>query len=110
MFSIYVDDERTPVDKFDAICRTTNDAVKAVRRKYKEGIRHFFLDLDHDAGDMINAHGGDFINVLKQIDAYVRLGKMKDLDIDVHFHSMNPVGVQNMRDIVQHCDYMSEVW
>lgn len=108
MFSIYVDDVRTPVDKFDAICRNTTDAVKVFRRKYKEGRRHFLLDLDHDAGD--NAPGGDFINILKDIDAYVRLGKMKDLDIDVHFHSMNPVGIQNMRDIVQHCDYMSEVW
>ena len=77
MFSIYVDDVRTPVDKFDAICRNTTDAVKVFRRKYKEGRRHFLLDLDHDAGD--NAPGGDFINILKDIDSYVRLGKMKDL-------------------------------
>ena len=108
MFSIYVDDVRTPTDNFDAICRTTTDTMKVFRHKYKEGCRHFFLDLDHDAGN--NAPDGDFINILKDIESYVRLGKMKDLDINVRFHSMNPVGVQNMRDIVQYCDYMSEVW
>lgn len=108
MFSIYVDDVRTPVDKFDAICRNTTDAVKVFRRKYKEGNRQFFLDMDHDAGE--NAAGGDFINILKEIDEYVRMGKMRDLDIDVHFHSMNSVGIDNMRQIVRNCNYMQEVW
>ena len=108
MYSIYVDDIRNPTEKFDIICRTTNDTMKAIRRKYKEGIRHFFLDLDHDAGD--NAAGGDFINVLKTIESYAYMGKMKDLDIDVHFHTGNVVGRDNMRDIVLHNNFMQEVW
>ena len=108
MYSIYIDDLRNPVEKFDKVCRTTTDTMKAFRRKYKEGNRQFFLDMDHDAGE--NANGGDFINILKEIDEYVRMGKMKDLDIDVHFHSMNPVGIDNMRQIVQSCNYMQEVW
>lgn len=108
MFSIYIDDIRNPTDRFDIICRTTEDTIKIFRRKYKEGMRHFFLDMDHDAGT--NAAGGDFINVLKIIESYVYMGKMRDLDIDVHFHSGNSVGIQNMRDIVQHNDYMQEVW
>lgn len=108
MYSIYVDDIRNPTENFDSICRTTNDAVKIFRKKYKEGTRHFFLDLDHDAGK--DAPGGDFINILKNIESYVKCGKMKNLDIDVHFHTMNPVGCENMRIIVRHCDYMQEVW
>lgn len=108
MYSIYVDDLRNPTENFDKICRTTNDTMKVFRKKYKEGNRQFFLDLDHDAGN--EAPGGDFVNVLKEIDEYVRLGKMKDLDIDVHFHSGNTVGTENMRAIVRHSNYMQEVW
>lgn len=109
MYYIYVDDIRNPDDVYDIVCRTTNDTVKAIRRKYKEGIRSFYLDLDHDAGDVRNLHGGDFINVLKQIDAYVHMGRMQGLNLNVHFHSMNSVGIQNMRQIVQHSDYMKEI-
>ena len=108
MYSIYVDDLRNPIEKFDKVCRTTSDTMKAFRRKYKEGNRQFFLDMDHDAGD--NAAGGDFINILKEIDEYVRMGRMKDLDIDVHFHSMNVVGTNNMRQIILHNNYMHEIW
>ena len=53
---------------------------------------------------------GFVMTKVKEIDEYVRMGKMKDLDIDVHFHSMNPVGIDNMRQIVQSCNYMQEVW
>lgn len=111
MYSIYVDDERNPNGKFDIICRTTNDAVKAVRRKYKEGVRHFYLDLDHDAGldSLTGEHGGDFINVLKQIDAYVNMGRMRDLDIEVSYHTGNPVGRENMHNFVTHTEYMREL-
>jgi hypothetical protein len=107
MYSIYVDDIRNPQEKFDVVCRTTNDTIKAFRKKYKEGTRHFFIDMDHDAGE--NAAGGDFINILKTIESYVYMGKMKDLDIDVRFHSGNTVGIDNMRQIVQHNDFMYEV-
>ncbi len=111
MYSIYVDDERTPKGKFDIVCRTTNDAVKAVRRKYKEGVRNFYLDLDHDAGldSLTNEHGGDFINVLKQIDAYVNMGRMRDLDITVNYHTGNPVGRENMHNFVINSGYMHEL-
>ncbi len=106
MYRMYIDDERNPVGKFDIICRTPDAAIKAFRKKYKEGHRAFFLEMDHDSG----IPGNDFIKVLKEIEAYVRCGKMKDLDIDVHFHSGNPVGVENMRQIIRTNDYMQEVW
>ena len=106
MVSIYIDDLRDPIGKFDYICRTPDEAIKCFRKKYKEGHRHFFLELDHDSG----IPGHDFIDVLKNIDSYIRMGKMKDLDIDIHFHSGNSVGVDNMRAIIQHNSHMQEVW
>ena len=106
MYKMFIDDERNPVGKYDIICRTPDEAIKAIRKQYKLGERHYFLEMDHDSG---NKDQGDFINVLKNIESYVRLGKMSDLDIDIHFHSGNSVGINNMRQIVMHNDYMYEV-
>ena len=108
MFSIYVDDIRNTVNKYDAVCRSTDETMKLFRKKYKEGERHFYLDLDHDAGN--TSPGGDFINILKQIESYTRMGKMKDLDIDVHLHSGNTVGKENMRVIIRANSCFQEVW
>jgi hypothetical protein len=51
------------------------------------------IDIDHDAGDF--AHdGGDFIKLL---DWFEKTGR----DYPIRIHSMNPVGVANMRAIIQ---------
>lgn len=106
MYRMYIDDERDPVGQFDAICRTYKSAIKNFKQKYKEGERHFFLELDHDSGDT----NAPFINVLKDIESYVHAGKMRDLDIDIHIHTGNVVGRDNMRAIIQKNDYMYEVY
>lgn len=52
------------------------------------------ISIDHDAGSF--AHdGGDYIKVLEWME------ENKINDIPIHIHSMNPVGVQNMRVIIQ---------
>lgn len=52
------------------------------------------IDIDHDAGDYAFM-GGDYIKLLDWME-------MKGInDIPIHIHSMNPVGVQNMRAIIQ---------
>lgn len=51
------------------------------------------IDIDHDAGDYA-CDGGDYINVLKWIE---KMGR----NYPIHIHSMNPVGVANMRAIIQ---------
>ena len=52
------------------------------------------IDIDHDAGDYVN-DGGDYIKLLDWME-------YNDInDIPIHIHSMNPVGVQNMRAIIQ---------
>lgn len=51
------------------------------------------IDIDHDAGLYVEA-GGDYIKVLDWLEKTGR-------NYPIHIHSMNPVGVQNMRTIIQ---------
>ena len=64
----------------------------------------YLIDLDHDAGEYAE-DGGDYINLLNWLEAtYVpilqdsyQLGTL----FVYHIHSMNPVGVENMRRIIR---------
>ena len=51
------------------------------------------IDIDHDAGEYAN-DGGDYIKLLDWLE---EIG----LRYPIHIHSMNPVGVANMRAIIQ---------
>lgn len=51
------------------------------------------IDIDHDAGDYAQ-YGGDYIKLLDWLEETGR-------NYPIHIHSMNPVGVQNMRAIIQ---------
>lgn len=51
------------------------------------------ISADHDAGDYAK-YGGDYIKLLDWLEATGR-------SYPIHIHSMNPVGVQNMRAIIQ---------
>lgn len=51
------------------------------------------IDIDHDAGDFAN-DGGDYIKLLDWLEETGR-------NYRIRIHSMNPVGVQNMRAIIQ---------
>lgn len=51
------------------------------------------ISIDHDAGDFYD-DGGDFIRVLDWLEETGR-------DYPIQIHSMNPVGVENMRCIIQ---------
>ena len=51
------------------------------------------IDLDHDAGDYAK-EGGDYIKILDWLEETGRR-------YPIHIHSMNPVGVANMRAIIQ---------
>lgn len=51
------------------------------------------IDLDHDAGSYCG-HGGDYINILNWLEETGR-------NYPIHIHSMNVVGVENMRRIIQ---------
>lgn len=51
------------------------------------------ISIDHDAGDYA-ADGGDYIKLLDWLEETGR-------NYPIHIHSMNPVGVENMRRIIQ---------
>ena len=56
------------------------------------------IDLDHDAGDYV-FDGGDYIKLLDWLEATKPLHWLNI--VNFHIHSMNPVGVENMRRIIQ---------
>ena len=51
------------------------------------------IDLDHDAGDYAS-DGGDYIRILDWLEETGR-------NYPIRIHSQNPVGVQNMRRIIE---------
>ena len=51
------------------------------------------IDVDHDAGDYAS-DGGDYIKLLDWLEETGR-------SYPIHIHSMNPVGVKNMRRIIR---------
>lgn len=57
---------------------------------------HIFISLDHDAG-IYYSQGGDYIKLLDWLEEK----NIVDTGYYFHIHSQNPVGVQNMRVIIQ---------
>lgn len=51
------------------------------------------IDIDHDAGDYAR-DGGDYIKLLDWLEETGR-------NYSIHIHSQNPVGVENMRRIIE---------
>ena len=51
------------------------------------------IDIDHDAGNYAS-DGGDYIKLLDWLEETGR-------NYPIHIHSMNPVGIENMRRIIQ---------
>lgn len=51
------------------------------------------IDIDHDAGDYAS-DGGDYIKLLDWLEVTGR-------NYPIHIHSMNPVGIENMRRIIR---------
>jgi hypothetical protein len=59
-----------------------------------EWARVALIDIDHDAGDFAPKDGGDYIKFLDWLEETGR-------NYPIRIHSMNPVGVENMRRIIQ---------
>lgn len=56
------------------------------------------IDMDHDAGDYAK-DGGDYIKLLDWLEATGR-------NYPIRIHSMNPVGIENMRRIIRRNDWV----
>lgn len=57
------------------------------------------MSLDHDSGDF-NYQGGDYIELLKWLEEKQHIENWK-IPTKFHLHTANPVGVENMRRIIQ---------
>ena len=97
---LWIDDVR-PAPKGYIWCTTVNEAKMVIRNvESLSFITHNWnvpkielLDVDHDAGDCV-PYGGDYIKLLDWIEETGR-------NYPIRIHSMNPVGVENMRAIIE---------
>ena len=89
---IWIDDLREAPIGY-AWARSTNEAIRIIKTAVKNDVYIDLIDIDHDAGDFAS-DGGDYIKVLDFLER-------KMLDIPIRIHSMNPVGKQNMRNIIK---------
>lgn len=88
---IWVDDVRPAPDGY-VWYKTVNAAKWAIEYGEKCGVPIELIDLDHDAGDYAQ-YGGDYI---KLVDWLEETGR----NYPIRIHSMNPVGVANIRHII----------
>ena len=96
---LWIDDVRPAPEGYNW-ARTVNEAKYHIEwweahiKKYNvENMNNIVIDIDHDAGDF--AHdGGDFIKLLDWLEETGR-------NYPIRIHSMNPVGVANMRRIIE---------
>ena len=63
------------------------------RKRIKHPLPIELISIDHDAGDFVRA-GGDYIKLLDWLEEPGR-------NYPIRIHSQNPVGVQNMRAIIE---------
>lgn len=96
---LWVDDVR-PAPEGYIWCKSVNDAIRFIERCEDYTTRFLIdeyaielIDIDHDAGEYAK-YGGDYIKLLDWLEETGR-------NYPIHIHSMNPVGVENMRRIIQ---------
>jgi len=109
MIKIWVDDERPTPDETWYRCKSVFDTIfllGALSQLAPDD--DILLDIDHDSGQQ-QKWGGDFIKILEYLEDGYHDEPNPVPFIKVHFHSANPVGVKNMRAIVEHCPWMEEV-
>ena len=94
---LWIDDFR-PAPEGYIWCKSVNEAIETIKRTdyYDPQVIDCpfeLIDIDHDAGDYA-CDGGDYIKLLDWLEETGR-------NYPIRIHSMNPVGVQNMRAIIE---------
>ena len=95
---LWVDDVRQPPSDDWVWAQTANEAIGCICH-YNRNMTDdtIIIDLDHDAGKWA-FDGGDYIKILDWLEDM----ECVDTGYFFHIHSMNPVGVQNMKTIIEH--------
>ena len=90
---LWVDDVRPAPEGYiwSKSVNDTKDWIDLYEFDFMEDIE--LIDIDHDAG-IYAPDGGDYIKLLDWLEETGR-------NYPIHIHSMNPVGVENMRRIIQ---------
>ena len=89
---MWIDDVRPAPEGYVWVKSVETARIK-IRVAEIEGFIVELIDIDHDAGDYAN-DGGDYIKLLDWLEETGR-------SYPIRIHSMNPVGVQNMRAIIE---------
>ena len=89
---LWVDDVR-PAPEGYQWAHSVWRAIKEIDIAEMRGEAIEVIDLDHDSGDYWQ-YGGDYIKLLDWLEETGR-------NYPIRIHSMNPVGVANMRRIIQ---------
>ena len=88
---LWVDDIRIPPKGY-LWTKTVQNTITTIQEAEYMGFKIIEISLDHDAGD----YGPpDYIKILDWLEETGR-------SYPIHIHSMNPVGVANMRAIIEH--------
>ena len=82
-------DEKYKSDEQLELGGETRELIKEKKKLYQIEV----IDIDHDAGDYAN-DGGDYIKLLDWLEETGR-------NYSIRIHSMNPIGVENMRRIIE---------
>lgn len=96
---LWIDDVRKPPESFVKSyvwVQSVNEAKSAIifsETCAPTAATFELIDIDHDAGDFAY-DGGDYIKLLDWLEETGR-------KYPIRIHSMNPVGVENMRRIIQ---------
>ncbi|MGE4382461.1 MAG: cyclic-phosphate processing receiver domain-containing protein [Arcobacter sp.] len=95
---MYLDDIRTPINDYDVIVRSYNEAIEFVKNK---GIPSF-ISFDHDLGcnekGNVLKSGYDFAKWLVEMDIE-NIYKFPN-DFSFEIHSANPIGKNNINSIL----------
>ena len=93
MIKIWLDDVRTPPSNDWVWIKSVNAAKRYISMISSCESAEIMLSTDHDAGDYAY-DGGDYIKLLDWLEETER-------NYPIRIHSMNPVGVENMRRIIR---------
>ena len=96
-YRIWLDDIRAAPDGY-LLCRSVNDAKLFIESVNKNYPCTFILDLDHDLGEYAY-DGGDAIELIKWL-LWEGYHEMKWIEFAFNLHTMNPVGRQNMQQLI----------
>lgn len=90
---LWIDDVRPAPEGYSWVA-SVNDAKSFIEINEARNSHEIeLIDIDHDAGDYAG-DGGDYIRLLDWLEETGR-------DYPIRIHSMNPVGVANMRAIIE---------